>query len=263
MIVIRKIVGVATLQDLGRVGFASQAIPRGGALVRGSLRRANVAVGNAPGAACIEIFGRMTLEATADITLATERGDRSPLRAGASLTIEPDASTRVRYLAIAGGFDAPLVFGSRSTFALCGIGRALRSGDTLKSANEHASTAWPPPSSQPSRTIRLIAGPDARECFDALATSSWKIAPSSDRTGTRLDGAPLASTTTDTLHSSPTVVGMIQLPAGGAPIVIGPDGPTTGGYAIVAVIVRADLDAFHATALGAPVRFARVDAVLC
>ena len=57
------------------------------------------------------------------------------------------------------------------------------------------------------------------------------------------------------MPSSPTVVGAIQLPHGGAPIVIGPDGPVTGGYPIVAVVASADLDAFHALPLGAEVIF--------
>lgn len=66
----------------------------------------------------------------------------------------------------------------------------------------------------------------------------------------------------DEVASSPTAIGAIQLPGGGAPIVVGPDGPTTGGYPIVAVIARADLDAFHEIALGAPVMFEGVATVL-
>jgi len=56
---------------------------------------------------------------------------------------------------------------------------------------------------------------------------------------------------------TPTVIGAIQLPHGGAPIVIGADGPITGGYPIIAVIARHALDTFHALPLGGAVTFVR------
>src|SRR5207237_4073945 len=104
--------------------------------------------------------------------------------------------------------------------------------------------------------IRVILGPD--DGGAALLAHTFRISQASDRTGTRLESdAPIASTMTGALPSTPTVIGAIQLPHGGAPIVIGPDGPTTGGYPIVAVIARDDLDAFHALPIGAPLTFLR------
>jgi allophanate hydrolase subunit 2 len=55
------------------------------------------------------------------------------------------------------------------------------------------------------------------------------------------------------------VAGAIEVPPSGAPIVLGPDHPTTGGYPVLAVILRADLGRFHAVPLGAPVRFRLAD----
>jgi allophanate hydrolase subunit 2 len=55
------------------------------------------------------------------------------------------------------------------------------------------------------------------------------------------------------------VAGAFEVPPSGASIVLGPDHPTTGGYPVIAVLVRADLGRFHARPLGATVRFSRAD----
>lgn len=258
MIVVRKVLGLATVQDGGRVGFASQGLPASGALVRGLARAANAAIGNEPDAACVEIFGRFACVAEGAIDVSTERGDARTLRAGEELVIEPDPSLRVRYLALAGGVDAPVVLGSRSTFAACGIGRPLRAGDRVSASGRapRARSTTPPLGAD---RIRVIPGPDEPAAFDAFLATPWRISTTSNRVGTRLEGPPITAASSGTLPSSPTVVGAIQLPHGGAPIVIGPDGPTTGGYPIIAVIARADRDRFHALPLGARVTFVRLD----
>ena len=253
MMVVRKIAGLATIQDEGRVGFASHGVPRGGALVRSLARRANAAVGNADGAACVEIFGRLLCVAEREVLVATERGDARTLRAGEELALDPDPSVRVRYLAIAGGVTAPLRLGSRSTLLVAGLGRALRAGDAIESAGPSdaprslAAEEWRGP-------IRLVAGPDHPDLANVIASRPWRIGAASDRTGTRLEGDPIARPPVAT-RSSPMVCGAMQLPPSGTPIVIGPDGPTTGGYPIVAVLARTGRDRFHALPIGAAVRF--------
>jgi len=253
MIVVRKIAGLATIQDEGRAGFASQGVPRGGALVRSLARRANAAVGNAAAAACVEVFGRLLCVAERDVLVATDRGDARRLRAGEELAIDPDPGLRVRYLAIAGGVQAPLRLGGRSTLLVAGLGRALRAGDAIESAG--AADAPRARESEESRgPIRLVAGPDHPDVANLIAGRPWRIGAASDRTGTRLEGDPIANAPAPT-RSSPMICGALQLPPAGTPIVIGPDGPTTGGYPIVAVLARADRDRFHALPIGAAVRF--------
>ena len=265
-LVVRKVTGLALVQDLGRVGLAAQGVPRGGALDRAALARANAAAGNDPGSAAIEIIGRLVVSAESELVVATERGDRQALPAGAEITIEPDPLRRVRYLAVAGGIDVPVVLGSRSTLAVAGLGghegRALRAGDRLETST--------PPTRPEGRVsmltrlqgpIRVVPGPDdealGSAALESLMGRAWRLDPQSDRSGTRLSGSPIArSLLGDTLPSSPMVVGAIQLPAAGMPIVLGPDGPTTGGYPLIGVIASADLDRFHALPLGAEVRFA-------
>jgi allophanate hydrolase subunit 2 len=253
MLTVRSLAGVATVQDLGRAGLLSHGVPRGGALVRALAARANAAAGNAEDAACVEVFGRLVVVAEQDVLVATERGARS-LGAGEGLVIDPDPRVRARYLAIAGGVDAPRVLGSRSTLAVCGIGRPLRAGDRILSAGEPGTVATPKAFAE--GPIAIVPGPDGPAAARALASAKWRIGAASDRTGTRLEGPRIDRPPSGRLPSSPMVCGAIELPAAGAPIVIGPDGPTTGGYPIVAVIAGADLDRFHALPVGASVAFA-------
>jgi len=260
MLVVRKLAGLASIQDRGRVGLASHGVPRGGALVRALASRANAAVGNGDDAACVEILGRLVLAAERDVVVATERDDARTLRAGDELVVEPDPRSRARYVAIAGGVDAPLVLGSRAPLALCGIDHALRVGDRIAALAPAPAVPAPraasPFDAKPDVPIAIVAGPDDPHLARALASAPWRIATASDRTGTRLEGRAMDEAGgTGRRPSSPMVPGAIQLPSGGAPIVIGPDGPTTGGYPIVAVVADADLDRFCALPLGAPVSF--------
>ena len=76
--------------------------------------------------------------------------------------------------------------------------------------------------------------------------------------GARLTGPPLLRSDDDSAPSTPMVRGAIQVPASGAPIVLGPDHPTIGGYPVLAVVIAADLGSFAARRVGARVRFRAV-----
>jgi allophanate hydrolase subunit 2 len=107
--------------------------------------------------------------------------------------------------------------------------------------------------------IRVIAGPDL-DAFDATALSAltsapYRILPTSDRVGTRLAGPPLPRRPSHVEQSRPMVRGALEVPRDGAPIVLGPEHPTTGGYPILAVIAHADLDRFFSVRLGGELRF--------
>jgi allophanate hydrolase subunit 2 len=106
-----------------------------------------------------------------------------------------------------------------------------------------------------------VVGPDdarfSPEALHVLLGEPFSLSPSSDRTGSRLVGPPLPRLDADDLASAPMVAGAIEVPASGDPIVLGPDHPTTGGYPVLAVIVRADLGRFHARPVGATIRFTR------
>lgn len=91
--------------------------------------------------------------------------------------------------------------------------------------------------SYPSAALRFVPGPDAVD----LGFTGWRVTPNSDRIGMRLVGP--AQPHSVELPSRPTTVGSIQVPPDGNPIILGPDGPTVGGYPQVGVIISADLDA--------------------
>jgi allophanate hydrolase subunit 2 len=106
------------------------------------------------------------------------------------------------------------------------------------------------------RPIPVIAGPDPfpAEALAALASAPYRISPDSDRVGTRLVG-PAIPRPADGDGSRPMVRGAIEVPRDGAPIVLGPEHPTTGGYPIVGVVATSDLDRLFAVRLGGIVRF--------
>jgi allophanate hydrolase subunit 2 len=91
-----------------------------------------------------------------------------------------------------------------------------------------------------------------------MVCGSFTVLATSDRTGVRLSGPMLAGRGEDRDHSAPMVSGAVQVPSSGQPIVLGPDHPTTGGYPVLAVVLRVDLGRMFARAIGATVDFAWV-----
>jgi allophanate hydrolase subunit 2 len=121
----------------------------------------------------------------------------------------------------------------------------------------------PPPLPEPpdlEAPVRVVAGPDldrfAPGALETLTGSAYVISPRSDRVGVRLVGPRLARVGDDAGLSAPMLPGAIQLPAAGEPIVLGPDGPTTGGYPVLAVVAAAGLGAVMARPVGCVLRFA-------
>jgi biotin-dependent carboxylase-like uncharacterized protein len=260
MIEIGRVGGRATLQDLGRPGFADLGVGRSGAADRGALRLANRLVGNDPGCAAIEVtLGGLTFTAITALTLALTGapgpaavgwGAAVTIAAGTMVEIGPPTTGLHRYLAVRGGLDVAPVLGSRSTDALSGLGPPpLRPGDRIaigRGASGPVSGEPAAPGPRPS-TLRIVRGPrDA--WFDptalvALTTQAWTVRPDSNRIGVRLEGIPLIRVHSGELATEPTLPGALQLPADGRPILLGPDAPVTGGYPVIAVVVDADLDA--------------------
>nr|MDT0663401.1 biotin-dependent carboxyltransferase family protein [Micromonospora sp. DSM 115978] len=255
---------LTTVQDLGRPGWAHLGVPRSGALDGPALALANRLVGNPPTAAALEItLTGCTLRLPDGGTIAVT-GARSRLRVdgepaaldtptpvppGALVEIGP-AKTGVRgYLAVAGGIDVPPVLGSRSTDTLSGLGPApLRNGDELllgAPVTDHC--APEPPESRddlPSAggelvlTVRLGPRDDwfTPEAIEALLHTAYTVSPMSNRVGARLAGAALPRAVAGELPSEGVVLGAVQVPADGQPLIFLADHPTTGGYPVIAVV---------------------------
>jgi allophanate hydrolase subunit 2 len=258
-----RALGLITLQDLGRPGRMHEAVPAGGALVRDRLIAANRAVRNPDNAPAIEILGHLVVRADHAIEVATDTTAARPLAACDELTVTSEPH-RVAYLAIRGGLAAPLVLGGRGALLCAGLGGLIRAGQQLTGAGL-ARVAPPRPATSPLATpldapIRLLVGPDAGSfapgALGRLLSSLYRILPSSNRVGTRLDGPALPRTDAPEV-SRPMVIGALEVPRDGKPIVLGPEHPTTGGYPIIAVVASADLGRLFSIRLGGTVRFTR------
>ncbi|MDI6098900.1 biotin-dependent carboxyltransferase family protein [Actinoplanes sp. NEAU-A12] len=268
-----------TVQDLGRPGFAHLGVPRSGAADAGALRLANRLAGNPPGAAGLEILlGGVRLRATRAVTLAVTGapcavtvGDRPadpgfPLAvpAGAHVTIgRATAGLRV-YLAAGGGIAVPPVLGSRSTDTLSGLGpRPVRDGDLLPVGPVTGPppavdvAPYPPPAGE--LRLRVWLGPRddwfTASARDTLFSSEYRVSAETDRIGARLTGPALARAVDGELPSEGLVLGAIQVPANGQPLIFLADHPTTGGYPVIGVVDPADIGLVGQARPGTPVRF--------
>ncbi|MCY1033992.1 biotin-dependent carboxyltransferase family protein [Corallococcus sp. BB11-1] len=253
-------------------------VPPGGAWVPELLVAANLAVGNAPDAAALEAHGRLELRARGRDVRVSVDGEAARLLAdGDTLTVPAPTRYAVRYVAVDGALAVPEVLGGRGTLGVARLGgwegRPLRKGDALP--------LGPPVTSafasdgpldvhlqrlvaalDPTAPVRVLLGPDAARFGDdavaMLLGSTFTVSPASDRVGQRLDGPPVPHGDEGTGTSRPMVRGALQVTLSGAPIVLGPDHPTTGGYPLIAVVIRADWGRLGARRAGAPVRFQAV-----
>ncbi len=271
---------LTTVQDLGRPGRASQGIAISGAFDRAALRAANRLVGNRENAAGLEItMGGLRALARRDVWIAVT-GGWGPIRIGGH-QIDPyeavqwPAGTELHvdwlvqgarvYLAVRGGIDARAVAGSRATDTMAGLGPApLRAGDALRTGD--AASAPIPPAEPvmgvpPSDEIVLTVSEGPRADWftatgrAALFDAVWTVADRADRVGIRLDGPGLERARFGELPSEGMVPGAIQVPPAGRPVILGADGPVTGGYPVIAVVTDAALDRLAQARPGSPVRF--------
>ena len=255
-LVVARAIGLVTVQDLGRPGRMHEAISPGGALVPTLLVAANRRAGNADGAAALEILGRATVRAEADVVVATDSARARTLAAGAELELGSDGH-RAAYLAPRGGIATPVFLGGRGALVWAKLGPILRAGSRIELDAERASSSLlPPPQLDLTSPIRVIAGPDLDAFTAALPAGPYRVLPASDRVGTRLAGPGLAHRPGYTPRSRPMVRGAIEIPPDGQPIVLGPENPTTGGYPLAGVIAHADLDRFFAIRVGGERTFA-------
>lgn len=275
----------ATIQDAGRPTLRHAGIPPSGAMDADSLALVNIALGNPPGHAALEwALGPGTMRTGASLSiccsgslsLVSQDGVPLPpwttrtLPAGTTLTLAPPTPERFAYLAVRGGVDVPPVLASRSTYVPAAFGghrgRLLRRGDEIPTrASKHPADPFTiPPLLHPrlEEPIRLVRGPDAsclsEEQWRTLLDTPWEVGPASDRTGLRLEGPSLTPTLAADFPSAPVCPGTVQMPPGGAPVVLMPDGPTIGGYPRVAVVIGTDLGRLAMTPPGRAVRFAEV-----
>lgn len=283
---------LSTVQDGGRPGAVHLGVPVSGACDAWSMAMANRLVDNVPAAAVLE----MTLQgATFEVLASGVIGiagadmeavvveDGRDLAPGRSHAVERGSTLRFAaaqvgmraYLALPGGIDVPAVLGSRSTCLTGGFGgvegRPIAPGDVLKparaSGDATADQVWLSMDGDPvaERIVRIVPVQKApgvhRDAIAALVGQAWSVSPVGDRTGARLDGAPLPTEeTAATLTSTGVLPGVIQLLPSGLPVVLLADGPTIGGYPVPAIIARSDLAVVAQRQPGDEVSFTMISA---
>jgi biotin-dependent carboxylase-like uncharacterized protein len=277
MITVLRAGALTTVQDQGRAGHAHLGVPTAGALDGPALRLANRLVGNDRAAAGLEITVsgcRLRVQRTTIVAVtgapatkimvdarSVDAGVPVPVPAGAVLDIGPARAGVRTYLAVAGGIDVPPVLGSRSTDTLSGLGPApLRDGDTLPvgAPTGPAAPVWFTPPTDREPWLRVTLGPRddwfTPDAVDTLATATWTVSTKSNRVAARLEGPKLTRANRDELPSEGIVLGAVQVPAGGEPLVFLADHPTTGGYPVIGVVHPDDLPVLAQCRPGATLR---------
>ena len=282
----------------GRIGYWAVGVPPSGPMDQLAFRLANRLVGNAESIAALELtlIGptlRFNCDAVVAITgaamlakiddSAIDLWQSQVVKAGSVLSLSNIEGDGCRsYLAIQGGFDVPDYLGSKSTFTLGQFGghggRTLRTGDVLH--------ITPVASSGDSKTlahtlrpvyrnqweIGVLYGPHGAPDFftdediEMFFNTDWEVHYNSNRTGVRLNGPKPKWARKDggeaglhpsNIHDNAYAIGTVDF-TGDMPVILGPDGPSLGGFVCPATIIKAELWKMGQLKAGDTVRFKRL-----
>lgn len=275
----------STIQDLGRFFYRAQGIPPSGAMDPLSMQIANISLGNTPNEAVLEItYASISIRTETDVLIScsgesaalyTEDGIALPsncplfIPAGRCLDFRHNGYGLRTYLAIAGGWDVPVVLGSKSTYLLGQFGgldgRILKKGDSLNSANNLTeinkrllsslkSVAINFPSWRvhkerfkplDKKTIRIVPGKEftwfRADSLLNFLSSSYTLRHDSNRMGHLFEGPFLSRSVQRELLSTAVAPGTIQVSHNGSLILLMADGQTTGGYPRIAQVAQVDI----------------------
>ena len=282
----------------GRLGYWAVGVPPSGPMDSRSLRLGNRLLGNAEGTPGLEvIMNGPALRFNTDAVVAvTGAGipveiDGAAQAMHTALFVPKGATLRLgriggdgarSYLAVRGGIDVPDYLGSKSTFTLGQFGghegRPLRAGDVLhvhELVEQTAGNALPDSLQlQPHavRELRVIYGPHGApeyfqpESIETFFATEWEVHFNSSRTGVRLIGPkPLwardsggeAGLHPSNIHDNPYAIGAVDF-TGDMPVILGPDGPSLGGFVCPVTVIEADLWQLGQLKAGDKLRFVPV-----
>lgn len=275
----------ATLQAMPRTGQRHLGVPASGAMDPLSYALANRLVGNPLDSTAIEVtLGGFEAVFECDAIIAITGaeapilvdGAETPLHqairieAGRTLCIGYPGFGCRSYLAIAGGLTAETWLGSGSTYLPAGVGgcsgRALKSGDVLKLAEPMggvpAAGVETPEICRPAMTkswaLRAIPGSDASADMEApFFEGSFTLSNRTSRMGGALDGVKINGFKSGAMPSAAVFSGTVQCPPDGRPFLLMADAQTTGGYPLIAQVIRADRHLMGQIRPGDRVRFLR------
>lgn len=270
----------SSVQDYpGRLGYWDIGVPPSGPMDNFNFRLGNRILGNDDGAAGIELTLRGgKYRFRSDAVICITGADMNPViddepvnmytpvnvSCGQIITFGKSKKGMRTYILVKGGLNVPKYLGSASTFALGGFGghggRCLRTGDLLYiNESDNKETYNIPSSMIPDMSITneigVVAGPHCTaeflkpEYLEQLTSTEWEVHFNSDRTGVRLIGpTPLweredggeAGLHPSNIHDTAYAVGTIDL-TGDMPIILGPDGPSLGGFVCPVTIPSGEL----------------------
>ncbi|MDE2403131.1 MAG: urea carboxylase [Sphingomonadales bacterium] len=267
-----------TVQDWpGRQHLWAVGVPPSGPMDDQSFRLGNRLLGNPEGTAGLEVTvtgPTLAFTAPARICLTgadfkatldgvpVARGEAIAVAAGQTLALGRAGEGGMRgYILFAGGLDIAPYLGSCSTFELGQFGghaaRRLLAGDTLHLADGPEEPALPAvalPELSGQWTLRVLYGPHGapefftEEDIDAIVSAEWQVHYNSNRTGVRLVGPKPRWARKDggeaglhpsNIHDNPYAIGAVDF-TGDMPIILGPDGPSLGGFVCPFVVIAAD-----------------------
>ncbi len=282
----------------GRAGYWHVGVPPSGPFDSYSFRLANQLLGNDASAAGIEIThlgptlvfsSNNQIAITGAAIDVTADGKPVPMwqvvDVAAGQTIKFDriknAGSRA-YLCVRGGLQCPAYLGSQSTFTLGQFGghngRALNTGDVLKldhtscvTENRSLDVGLIPDLSH-QWELRVVYGPHGADDFftqadiDQFFATDWEVHYNSSRTGIRLNGPKPEWAREDggdaglhpsNIHDNAYAFGSVDF-TGDMPVILGPDGPSLGGFVCPATVIQADLWKLGQVRSGDTIRFVPV-----
>ena len=273
--------GIQTsIQDVtGRLGYWDVGVPPSGAIDPLSLNVANQLLGNPFNTAGLECtLQGPTLKFHCDSQIVITGGDMLATLDGVDVAMWQTLNVKKgqilktgkittgcrSYIGIKGGFNVPRYLGSQATFTLGQFGghagRNLLIGDMLPitaytSAETVALSAAQVPSFSHTWNIAVMYGPHGAPDFftkrdiERFFEQEFEIHFNSSRTGIRLVGEKPEWARTDggeaglhpsNIHDNAYAIGAIDF-TGDMPIILGPDGPSLGGFVCPAVVVSSEL----------------------
>ncbi|WP_165855546.1 urea carboxylase [Marinobacter sp. JSM 1782161] len=289
---------LTTIQDYpGRIGYWEVGVPPSGPFDSYSFRLGNRLLGNEASDAGLEITLRgptLRFNRATQIVLAGSELDATlddvpvafwqvlDVAAGATLKLGNVTGDGARaYLLFRGGLDCPAYLESRSTFTLGQFGghggRALRAGDVLPLTDAEPVAAASlerglKPAIGKTWQLHVTYGPHGAPDYftqadiDTFFASEWEIHYNSSRTGVRLIGPKPEWARSDggeagmhpsNIHDNAYAVGTVDF-TGDMPVILGPDGPSLGGFVCPVTVISADLWKLGQLKAGDKVRFVPV-----
>jgi len=254
-----------SIQDAGRPGYLRYGVSESGPMDWAAHALANRLAGNAPGAPALEIGpGGAQLDVQAALHLAVAgsgfqvvldgKAMAAPVAggvaAGQRVEVRPGRAGMWAYLAVSGGIDVRRELGSAACHVRAGLGAAVAEGERLIAHELHDGPAGllcyaDPLKELPSGPLGVVAGPQDHLFSEAMKTrlrdEHWQVSTRADRMGYRLEGLRLEVEGGSDIISEGIVMGSIQVPGDGQPIVLMADRQPTGGYAKIGVVCRADI----------------------